>query len=120
MLSAPATIANLAPIFGRLKIKGIAAISVIKTARNSVNQSGDTLAYDLGSKPISKTVRTSRATTVPTTPHFANLGFILASLQTSTPQNSTFIILAIHFTARRLATLDSGASLRRRRGRTPS
>src|SRR5664279_4461917 len=64
MLSAPATIANLAPIFGRLKIKGIAAISVIKTARNSVNQSGDTLACDLGSKPISKTVRTSRATTV--------------------------------------------------------
>jgi hypothetical protein len=28
--------------------------------------------------------------------------------------------LAIHFTARRLAPLDSGASLRRRRGPTPS
>src|SRR5664280_666413 len=98
MLRAPATIANLAPIFGRLKIKGIAAISVIEIARNSVNhnQRGDTFACDLVSKPSGggnpKTVRTSMATTDPTTPHFAKLGFILGFFADILPPYSTFII----------------------------
>jgi hypothetical protein len=77
MFRIPAMIPNFRPRLGRLNIKGIAVISVIRIIRKKSNHKGETLVCGLVSNPIgggnSNTVMIKIAIIAPTALHFAGV-----------------------------------------------
>src|SRR6266487_6111589 len=73
----PAMIPNFRPRLGRLKIKGIAAISLTRIIRKKTSHKRETLVCGLVSNPIgagnSNTVIIKMAIIAPTAPHLAGI-----------------------------------------------